>query len=291
MPVLLPSYPVLSAPQHLIEEIEDSIMPPLDTAPCRTVSPFPAHPYVIDACSLQAAVSLDAQRIFDAIQTLINERDTCKVELFRINAELKSVGDDLKNVRLDYKVARERYEELFQIASLKQRNTQKMVGSLPLGQLQGQISMGPFLDIGKTVDGLLGVDMEGWMAEGIEGEKSARFVDNASDLETEWSAEGSVGSRSLDPNAVSYTGCRILYMILTFISKHLYLANQVLTSTAVVVRANISKTHQNSVSVTVPPECLMRLQLRTRQHLPGAVMSQYNNQLPLSPLSQVEQTN
>ncbi len=171
-------------------------------------SPFPSHSYVIDACSLQVAVARDPNRIFDAIQNLVNERDAHKAEATRTNSELKSVTDDLKYVRQDYKAAREKYQQLFRIADAKQVILWKFVEKLQQGHPNVQLLLRPSLGMDPRGNGIVGIAMEKWISEGMEGDRSMKSADDASDQDTEtsfWSAEESLGGRRLDPHAVSLT--------------------------------------------------------------------------------------
>ncbi|PVH78757.1 hypothetical protein DL98DRAFT_655954 [Cadophora sp. DSE1049] len=183
--------------------------------PLRAVSPFPGHPFVTDAESLQAAVSENASRIFEAIQNLVNDRDALRADLLRTAAELQSVTEDLANTRIDHKAARGRYEELFRVASAKQIILWKYIESLhsqlaaAKGQPDPKLGAGNGLGMAMSVKGGpgMGVAMEKWISDGMDSGVGPRHGEEGSEQGTEpssWSADDSLGAKSLDPNARAF---------------------------------------------------------------------------------------
>ncbi|KAH6678230.1 hypothetical protein B0J14DRAFT_650448 [Halenospora varia] len=87
--------------------------PPTEPAAYRIQSPFhPALPYVVDSQSLLLAVQEDPQRIFNAILSLVIARD-------ELSAQLQSVMEDYEGAKRDFKIASDRYEDLYWIENAK----------------------------------------------------------------------------------------------------------------------------------------------------------------------------
>ena len=207
-----------------ISKLETALTSP--SPPLRIVSPFPGHPFVTDADSLQAAVAENPGRIFEAIQNLVNDRDALRVELSRVSVELQSMTDDLNNTRIDHKSARGRYEDLFRVANAKQVILWKYIESLhsQLAAAKGQPDtkfggenghrMGPNVRGGLG----MGVAMEKWISDGMDGGIGPRHGDEGSEPGTEnssWTAD-SLGAKNLDPNAVSFIPFSLEYALQTW---------------------------------------------------------------------------
>ncbi|KAK2627024.1 hypothetical protein QTJ16_004199 [Diplocarpon rosae] len=193
---------------------------------------FPSHPEIIDASSLQAAIALDSNRIFDALVRLVKERDSLK-------EELTSVTDDLKNTRLDHKASSKQYAELFKNSGAKQLylwkwfrqmcNTPSWLPPPPLSQPSEADLREQLASLPTTWN--REVFMERWIIEGFSGEDSwettedgsgngcehgtERGTEGGTDEGTEGSlssAEGSIGSKALDPHAqvfIPHTSSRV----------------------------------------------------------------------------------
>ncbi|KAH7308276.1 hypothetical protein BKA65DRAFT_559761 [Rhexocercosporidium sp. MPI-PUGE-AT-0058] len=183
--------------------------------PLRAESPLPGNPFVTDAESLQNAVSEDPGRILEAIQNLVDERDSLRANLVRTAAELQSATEDLTHTRVDHKAARHRYEELFRVASAKQVILWKYIESLhkqiatAKGQPDPQVGAGNGLGLFMGTRGGLGmgVAMEKWISEGMDGDRGSRVGEEGSEKGTEHSflsSGDSVSTRSLDPNAQAF---------------------------------------------------------------------------------------
>ncbi|CZT41905.1 uncharacterized protein RSE6_01716 [Rhynchosporium secalis] len=211
----LSPFPYFSSEEAAALQAEDdNLRLEVPSVPVRPISPFPNLPYVTDAASLQLAVSKYPDRIFDSIQNLVHERDALRNGLIITNNELKSVADDLANTRVDHKAARHRYEELFRVASAKQVILWKYIESLhsQLAVLNRQpdsnVGAGNGLGLYMGVRGGagMGVAMEKWISEGVDCDRASRNGEEGSEKGTEhsfWSTDGSLGTRSLDPSAVS----------------------------------------------------------------------------------------
>lgn len=184
------------------------------SAPQCALSPFPSRPFITDADSLQAAVAENPSRIFEAIQNLVNDRDALRAEVSRCSIELQSVTEDLTNTRIDHKAARGRYEDLFRVANAKQVILWKYIESLhsqlvaakgePDPKYEGEyvVSMATNARGGPR----MGVAMEKWISDGMDGGIGPRHGDEGSEPGTEnssWTAD-SLGTKNLDPNAVSF---------------------------------------------------------------------------------------
>lgn len=190
-----------------LEKEGSSLAPP--SPPRRTASPFPCHPFVTDAESLQISVSENPGRILEAIQNLVNERDALRLELAHTSAELQSATEDLANTRVDHKTARRRYEELFRIASSKQSVLWKYIESLSqlaagkdIPDFNGGNGMGVVARGGSSMNAA----MEKWISEGVDSDRGSKVAEEGSEKGTEhsfWSADDSVGTNNLNPDAVS----------------------------------------------------------------------------------------
>ncbi|KAH7403796.1 hypothetical protein BKA64DRAFT_707270 [Cadophora sp. MPI-SDFR-AT-0126] len=181
----------------------------------RSASPFASYPFVTDPHSLQVAVSENASRIFEAVQSLVNDRDALRADLTRTSAELQSVTEDLANTRIDHKAARGRYEELFRVASAKQAILWKYIESLhsQLAAAKGQpvsssgAGNGLSMAMSTSSGPGMGIAMENWISEGVDGCPGPRHGEEGSEQGTDrssWSTDDSLGAKSLDPNAQAF---------------------------------------------------------------------------------------
>ncbi|KAG4440269.1 hypothetical protein IFR05_004230 [Cadophora sp. M221] len=216
----LSPFPDMLPEEELLMELEkESPNIGVLSLPTRTVSPFPSHPFITDADSLQLAVSENPDRIFEAIQNLVKGRDALRADLVRTSTELQSVTDDLANTRVDHTAARHRYEELFRVASSKQVILWNYIESLhrQLAVARGQpaanvgAGYGLGLHMGERGGPGMGVSMEKWISEGMDGDRGLSVGEEGSEHDTEQgtehsfvSADDSVGTRSLDPNAQAF---------------------------------------------------------------------------------------
>ncbi|KAI9050764.1 hypothetical protein LZ554_004883 [Drepanopeziza brunnea f. sp. 'monogermtubi'] len=175
----------------------------IDDLSYEPASMLSSHQQVKDAADATAGES-------DPIKLLIKERDMLK-------DELKSVTDDLKNVQLDLRVARGRYEVMFRASAARQKQLYGFVEQLQNVAASGPIQLVPYpasLNLQALDWGPIGVSVENWLAEPMRGSEepvvplsmSASFVTAKESRGTDgsfFSADESFG-KELDANAQAF---------------------------------------------------------------------------------------
>ncbi|EKD13185.1 uncharacterized protein L3040_002987 [Drepanopeziza brunnea f. sp. 'multigermtubi'] len=170
----------------------------------------------IDDLSHEPASLLSShQQAKDAADAAAGESESIKLltqERDMLRDELKSVTDDLKNVQLDLRVARGRYEAMFRASAARQKHLYGVFEQLHNVATSGPIQLVPnpaSLSLQALKWGPISVSMENWLAEPMRGSEEpvvplSMTAKESSGTDGSFFSAEDIFGKELDPNAQAF---------------------------------------------------------------------------------------